>query len=204
MSWAWPSMSLRVATVRRRVARPASTVPSSSSISLARANSASPTRIACAGPCTFHTVSRWRRCSSPSIRSSCSSEKLWTSSTATAPGTPTSGGCPAACADSSASAGRTALPPSPDAGRPAASIQPKWYAATVSMGGASRSTAARSTGVASCRPRSSSAVTLSVSIAGEAGFTVSPLFPVLVLVRALVLVVMPPPGATGPGGSRVR
>ena len=118
MSWAWPSMSARVAVVSRRVARPASTVPSSSRISLASANRASPTRMAWAGPCTFQTVSRWRRCSSPSIRSSCSSEKLCTSSTATAPGMPTSGAAPAASADSTASAGRTALPPSPSAGLP--------------------------------------------------------------------------------------
>ena len=56
-----------------------------------------------------HTVGRCRRSVSPSIRSSCSSEKLWTSSKATAAGTPDLGCAPAACADSTASTGRMRL-----------------------------------------------------------------------------------------------
>jgi hypothetical protein len=48
-----------------------------------------------------------------SITSSCSSEKLCTSSTATAAGTAVSGAPPTAVAASSTSAGRNALPLSP-------------------------------------------------------------------------------------------
>ena len=45
---------------------------------------------------------------------------------ATAPGTATEASAPAASADSTANAGRTALPPLVS-GFPAASIQPMWY-----------------------------------------------------------------------------
>ena len=75
------------------------------------AGSASPARMAGPTPKTVHAVGRCRRSVSPSMMSSCSSEKLCTSSTATAAGTARSGGAPAARADSSASAGRSALPP---------------------------------------------------------------------------------------------
>ena len=51
-----------------------------------QASSASPARIAAPTPNTAHTVGRCRRSVSPSMMSSCSSEKLCTSSTATAAG----------------------------------------------------------------------------------------------------------------------
>ena len=76
----------------------------SSSRSWARASSASPARIAGPTPNTVHAVGRCRRSVSPSMMSSCSSEKLCTSSTATAAGTARSGAAPTARADSSASA----------------------------------------------------------------------------------------------------
>ena len=82
---------------------------SSSSRSWARASSASPARMAGPTPNTVQAVGRCRRSVSPSMMSSCSSEKLCTSSTATAAGTPFSDGTPAARADSRASAGRRAL-----------------------------------------------------------------------------------------------
>ena len=60
-------------------------------------------------PNTAHTVGRWRRSRSPSIRSSWISEKLCTSSTATAPGTPTRSSAPTAAADSSGERRRARL-----------------------------------------------------------------------------------------------
>ncbi len=92
---------------------------------------------------------------------------MWTSSTDTPPGTPTCASAPTASADSRASAGRTALPPSPAAGLPSRSIQPKWYAATVSIGAASRATASRIGGVQSVRPRASRSRTVGVSLTVE-------------------------------------
>ena len=63
--------------------RPAS--PTRASMRMASVWSASPAMIASPTPNSAHTVGRCRRSRSPSITSSCSSEKLWTSSTATAP-----------------------------------------------------------------------------------------------------------------------
>ena len=72
---------------------------------LASASSASPARMAAPTPCTVQAVGRCRRSVSPSMMSSCSNEKLCTSSTATAAGTPRSGAAPAARADSRAARG---------------------------------------------------------------------------------------------------
>ena len=72
------------------------------------------------------------------MMSSCNSEKLCTSSTATAAVTPRSGGAPAARADNSASAGRSALPLPLLIGLPPASAKPRWYAATARTSGVSR------------------------------------------------------------------
>ena len=51
-----------------------------------RLNSVSPVLIACGTPWMVHSVGRWRRSTSPSSMSSWTSEKLWPSSTAAAPG----------------------------------------------------------------------------------------------------------------------
>ena len=51
-----------------------------------RLNSASPVLIACGTPWIVQSVARWRRSMSPSSMSSWTSEKLWPSSTAAAPG----------------------------------------------------------------------------------------------------------------------
>ena len=106
-----PPISRCTAADRHRAAHAPCGVPSSSSRSWASASSASPARMAAPTPNTVQAVGRCLRSVSPSMMSSCSSEKLCTSSTATAAVTPRSGGAPAARADSSASAGRSALPP---------------------------------------------------------------------------------------------
>ena len=74
-------------------------------------------------PNTVQAVGRCLRSVSLSMMSSCSREKLCTSSTATAAVTPRSGGAPAARADSRASAGRSALPLPLRIGLPAASAE---------------------------------------------------------------------------------
>ena len=51
-----------------------------------RLNIVSPVLIACGTPWIVHRVGRWRRSTSPSSMSSWTSEKLWPSSTAAAPG----------------------------------------------------------------------------------------------------------------------
>ena len=95
-------------------------------------------------PYTVQAVGRCLRSVSPSMMSSCSSEKLCTNSTAAAAGTPRSGAPPAARADSSASAGRSALPAVPLrlSGCPSASVRPRWYEATTRTSGLSRPVAA--------------------------------------------------------------
>ncbi|CAM5230434.1 hypothetical protein SMICM304S_10440 [Streptomyces microflavus] len=84
----------------------------------ASANSASPARTAGPVPYAFHTVGRRRRVSSPSMMSSWMREKVWISSTATAPVTPSRPLPPAASAPSTASAWRTPLPCEPGTGSP--------------------------------------------------------------------------------------
>ena len=88
MSSAWPAIiALVAASARPRRAAPPG-ASASSSTSSASVSSASPAMMASPTPNSAHTVGRCRRSRSPSMMSSCSSEKLCTSSTATAPGTP--------------------------------------------------------------------------------------------------------------------
>ena len=106
----WPAISrCTAATGSGPPRRPAGR--SASRMSWARHSRASPARMAAPTPNTVHAVGRCRRSVSPSMMSSCSSEKLCTNSTAAAAATPRSAGAPAARADSRARAGRRALPP---------------------------------------------------------------------------------------------
>src|SRR5699024_2241840 len=125
--------------------------PLRSTTSTASVNSASPPRMAVGTPYSHHTVGRLRRSVSPSITSSCSSEKLCTSSTATAPGTAAPGSTPAACAHNTVNAGRSAFPPPPVTGFPERSTHPRWYLTTSRISGSSSSTAARNPGSTSSR-----------------------------------------------------
>src|SRR5271166_930554 len=137
----WPPISRCTAADRHRAAHAPCGWPSSSSRSWASASSASPARMAAPTPNTVQAVGRCLRSVSLSMMSSCSREKLCTSSTATAAVTPRSGGAPAARADSRASAGRSALPLPLLIGLPAASAKPRWYAATTRTSGVSRAIA---------------------------------------------------------------
>ena len=116
----WPTISSRVAAA-------ACGESASSSTSAARPSIASPVRIAHDSPHSAHTVRRCRRSTSPSMTSSCSSEKLCTSSTATAPGTRDLGG-PRPAARPTAAPARAGRPCPPPSGRgePSASVQPRW------------------------------------------------------------------------------
>src|SRR6266702_2284180 len=119
-----PPISRSTAADRQRAAQAPLRVSSSSSRSWASARSPSPARMAAPTPNTVQAVGRCLRSVSLSMMSSCSREKLCTSSTATAAVTPRSGGAPAARAESRASAGRSALPPLPlPVGLPAASAK---------------------------------------------------------------------------------
>src|SRR5580704_10702348 len=137
-----PPISRCTAADRHRAAHAPCGLLSSSSMSWASASSASPARMAAPTPNTVQAVGRCLRSVSLSMMSSCSREKLCTSSTATAAVTPRSGGAPAARADSRASAGRSALPLPLLIGLPAASAKPRWYAATARTSGVSRAIAA--------------------------------------------------------------
>src|SRR5690349_4904233 len=119
-----PAISRCTAVERQRAAHRPPGAASSKSRSLASASIPSPARIAAPTPKTVHAVGRCRRSVSPSMMSSCSSEKLCTSSTATAALTPRSAGTPAARAESRASAGRSALPLPSRTGLPCASARP--------------------------------------------------------------------------------
>ena len=120
-----PPISRRTAADRQRAAQAPLRVSSSSSRSWASARSPSPARMAAPTPNTVQAVGRCLRSVSLSMMSSCSREKLCTSSTATAAVTPRSGGAPAARAESRASAGRRALPLPLRIGLPAASARPR-------------------------------------------------------------------------------
>ena len=83
MSSAWPAIIAWVASASRPAARTRSGVGSSRRIWKARVARASPAMMAWPTPCSAHSVGRCRRSRSPSMMSSWTSEKLWTSSMAT-------------------------------------------------------------------------------------------------------------------------
>ena len=155
MSSACPSIILAVALERDSQAARRGGVVMARRARCASTRRASPARMAEPSPNTAQAVARWRRSPSRSITSSWRSEKLWTNSTATAPGSAVSAGDPAASAESSARAGRTALPPSPSLVRPSSSAKPKWYRHTRRTSGDNSSSCRSSFGatVRRARPR---------------------------------------------------
>ena len=92
-----------------------------------RSSIALPARMASPSPNTTQPVGRCRRSTSRSMTSSCSSEKLCTSSTATAPGTPRRRvAAPAVGPRAAPAPGACALPPRVRRGRRRRRHQPSW------------------------------------------------------------------------------
>ncbi len=126
MSAACPASIAEVARARRVVAATRSGVGSPSRTWKARLWNASPEMMASSVPKAAQTVALCRLSTSPSMMSSWMSEKLCTSSTATAPGMATSPEAATDSADSTARAGRRPLPAPTIDGEPSASAQPRW------------------------------------------------------------------------------
>jgi hypothetical protein len=126
MSSAWPAIIAAVASAREAEAAAPVVGDASRRTWWARTCRASPATMAGPTPNNDQTVGRWWRSVSVSMMSSWMSEKLWTSSTATPPGTPRSGSAHAASAPRMARVGRTPFPPGASAGLPSASVQPMW------------------------------------------------------------------------------
>ena len=128
MSTAWPAIIALVAAASADAAAGATGRAGVEQDLRARASRrASPAMMASPTPNSAHTVGRCRRSRSSSMTSSWSSEKLWTSSMATAPGTPDRGRRARAPRPraSRARAGRPCRR-RPPTGLPSTSAQPRW------------------------------------------------------------------------------